>query len=1055
MKKTFFFLYIVFLFFSNANFAQVPNPESDARGVWVYSTGSGISQNNQIGLSNGSNAAINEDFRLYNSDTIVGSSSAPPGTCNVDFPDIYKQSYIKGALMIFSWKKLQPNMPDAYTDKIEYTFFYNQLKDLFFSTDPITGNLTENTNIKGWGLMIWTGSFAPSWLYDVGGTGCISKITQTIDGKPRYYPDYLDKAHHTIDCSDLTRCNSSPNSSRYPDYVTIPAGQSFVNGGSVYKYYDEDRANYAFVNDDYAETPYEWYWRSFMYNILSFLANLRTDLPNGQLPVGQYQVVNQAIKNKLLFIESAEGKTGDLEPWDFSSDAKFDDGTNVYMLTREWQVFVKKSWGWLAKTMYVLNNNNQSPKPFPNLHLMLNAGSGGDIWLKGGTTNSCTTDNCSNCFNSYTDCLAHENIDNEQRPLSYDFTKPSDESMFCWPTSIPATGSDPWRYKNWFNNMYYPDISYVVTPCPYYDYLKNAWRKAGEAGHLYNMNYGQFYNTIFDKLKRNKLGANYSSASGIRFRDECGWASTDINPRCPPPVNGNTTADMETFTDKRAKTAARLFATATSALEFGLDYWTVKSDEIREKCLDNGACVDGLGSKYDLDNAKVFEFFNQHVKDYDDPNVIIDVNATSYAGANATGSFAALKDGLDGNNYSRFTSEDNYSNGNTSANDRNDDINGNSAGEQYCTLIALNRNTAVTNYDNQNAVQPSSDIAQGGANHQYYLVRSQYGAGENDVGWFVTTDNDGGLQEVNIANSNSNTGKIGYYNILGKTAPSSGTVDGTSIFGRFSKGIESSSLSNFGTTTTNHLKSKTQSLYFLIDRNLLSTQMSTAYIAVTYYDGNDYNATGGANSKWNITVNHSLGSYVSSDISRTTNSENWKTVVFKLCNWIPVSPAPQWDIKISNVSGTVKDAIQIGLVEFFRQPPAFNYYTSINNTADPFANAIALNSCTSAPGFTRKSNSIQSGDNLTATNATDGNAINWTLYPNPAGDNTVLHIAAKIEHLQVSLSDVEGKTVYSRSMMNVKEGTELIIPLNNLAKGVYVCKVITDDKISSAKLVVE
>lgn len=84
----------------------------------------------------------------------------------------------------------------------------------------------------------------------------------------------------------------------------------------------------------------------------------------------------------------------------------------------------------------------------------------------------------------------------------------------------------------------------------------------------------------------------------------------------------------------------------------------------------------------------------------------------------------------------------------------------------------------------------------------------------------------------------------------------------------------------------------------------------------------------------------------------------------------------------------------------------------------------------------------------------DDNGITWQLYPNPAKSTTAIYVQKEFTKAQVVLTDLSGKIVYRNQYNNISAGQHIEIPVWNLAKGVYVLKVITDDGIKTEKLVV-
>ncbi len=81
-----------------------------------------------------------------------------------------------------------------------------------------------------------------------------------------------------------------------------------------------------------------------------------------------------------------------------------------------------------------------------------------------------------------------------------------------------------------------------------------------------------------------------------------------------------------------------------------------------------------------------------------------------------------------------------------------------------------------------------------------------------------------------------------------------------------------------------------------------------------------------------------------------------------------------------------------------------------------------------------------------------GNAEYITVYPNPTNQNWRMVISQKImKPVVLSLSDISGKVVWTYQN-NAKASSYYTIPSFNLSKGIYVLKVIVDDKVQTLKL---
>ncbi len=87
----------------------------------------------------------------------------------------------------------------------------------------------------------------------------------------------------------------------------------------------------------------------------------------------------------------------------------------------------------------------------------------------------------------------------------------------------------------------------------------------------------------------------------------------------------------------------------------------------------------------------------------------------------------------------------------------------------------------------------------------------------------------------------------------------------------------------------------------------------------------------------------------------------------------------------------------------------------------------------------------------------DINAIvkRWNLYPNPAENSTALYAMNNYDKAYISVSDLNGRTVYRYTANNIMAGQSINIPVYQLSKGVYVIKIITGQNTDTQKLVVK
>ncbi len=593
--------------------------------------------------------------------------------------DIPDADYIKGAVIVFAWNYLQYDNDDkgalpSYTttgnDLIRYEDFYTSIKAIV--------NLD---NIKAYGIEIWTGQWSPIGIandpnqigpYWLSNTQSGVKRLRTGSGiDARYYPDYLDKGRKPADQGYVNNTAGT-----YPDYVKMSSVTAGVSTNGAYT--DDDYALFNYTSDNLAETKYEYWYRNFLYCIIQYLCNLKTT-GTPDKPWEDIQT-NIKIKQNLLFLQIPEGTTGDLRPWDGLKKIVEGSEPNVQIdldddidQETEWPIFVRKHWGWLANKLFNLNGSAiaaPSTRKLPNVHLLLNGGSGSKVWGKKVADNN-------------------PGLNNLPRQVTVDFTKASAESYFLWPASNVAPYSDgvytnnaDRLTRNWFGRRSADGTNWGNTPNSIMKYLIQSWRKPPEGGHLYNMNFGKNYRDMYRRLKYDQLPANIakstqgSNGGVIRYRDECDWNNTDLGYYTDYKVGGFYDIDI------LRQRPRHLFATATSALDFGIDYWIQYINMVTYKEPGNPTPI------IDAENGKVYTFFNQHIKGYDySDNDITNTPMSSYL---------AFKDGLDGNDYTRFTAEDAVigggSNSGTNSSVDNDGENPllqvESLGESYCKKIA-------------------------------------------------------------------------------------------------------------------------------------------------------------------------------------------------------------------------------------------------------------------------------------------------------------------------------------------------------------------------------
>jgi len=85
----------------------------------------------------------------------------------------------------------------------------------------------------------------------------------------------------------------------------------------------------------------------------------------------------------------------------------------------------------------------------------------------------------------------------------------------------------------------------------------------------------------------------------------------------------------------------------------------------------------------------------------------------------------------------------------------------------------------------------------------------------------------------------------------------------------------------------------------------------------------------------------------------------------------------------------------------------------------------------------------------------DGSTDMWKVYPNPANSSTGLYMNTSVSKLQLVLTDASGKVLYQSKHSSVSTGQKINVPVQDLAKGVYLLKVITERSSHTEKIVVQ
>lgn len=97
-----------------------------------------------------------------------------------------------------------------------------------------------------------------------------------------------------------------------------------------------------------------------------------------------------------------------------------------------------------------------------------------------------------------------------------------------------------------------------------------------------------------------------------------------------------------------------------------------------------------------------------------------------------------------------------------------------------------------------------------------------------------------------------------------------------------------------------------------------------------------------------------------------------------------------------------------------------------------------------------------SGDQVVTTNTSspslsvlEANRLEFTLYPNPASERLTIQLPAESNKATVQLYDYTGKLALKQQITTENNGVDV----NNLSKGIYIIKLISDKKIGSRKFI--
>lgn len=84
----------------------------------------------------------------------------------------------------------------------------------------------------------------------------------------------------------------------------------------------------------------------------------------------------------------------------------------------------------------------------------------------------------------------------------------------------------------------------------------------------------------------------------------------------------------------------------------------------------------------------------------------------------------------------------------------------------------------------------------------------------------------------------------------------------------------------------------------------------------------------------------------------------------------------------------------------------------------------------------------------------DANGVNWILVPNPASDEAAVLFNKTLNGVQVTVTDANGRVVFSKTESLIAAGATMRLPASILAKGVYLVKVLTDGSTEVQKLII-
>lgn len=85
----------------------------------------------------------------------------------------------------------------------------------------------------------------------------------------------------------------------------------------------------------------------------------------------------------------------------------------------------------------------------------------------------------------------------------------------------------------------------------------------------------------------------------------------------------------------------------------------------------------------------------------------------------------------------------------------------------------------------------------------------------------------------------------------------------------------------------------------------------------------------------------------------------------------------------------------------------------------------------------------------------DENTLSWTIQPNPVKTAAAFYARRNMTNVSINVYNAVGKNVFSKQRSVISAGEQIVIPVSNLAKGVYFVKVKSKESNKTEKIVVE